>query len=109
MKIRNGFVSNSSTSSFCVLGIKKNILNIDSDCHLLSLFNESQEELIYGYANDIFNYKHNLVFGISAVDIPNDITINDIRVKMVNHFKKFLNIDLNPEDIKWWIDGDING
>ena len=43
MKIRNGFVSNSSSSSFCILGIPLSELNVEKESAIEAI--ESHEKL----------------------------------------------------------------
>lgn len=111
MKIRKGFVSNSSTSSFCIYGC-----SMDSDEALgkLSLSDELQQlaedegigEVLYEILSgkDIEHwapYDWDMVFfGFSMAQIPDDVVVGDWKKKKEAELREFLGPDINCEVIQ---------
>lgn len=99
MKIRHGFVSNSSSSSFCILGI------VISDEDLAQQL-ESNTELYREYG--ISNYDGQTLIGMGPEKMKNDETLLQFKQRIVDEFKK-QNVDVKVEDLDWHIDGGYGG
>lgn len=104
MKIRNGFVSNSSTSSFLILGFKANLSFIEDQ--------EKREEIIEDLCSEFeclekYEYsklkKNEIIIGVSLMDIKYGCEEFDHN-NLNNFYKEFsknkllkkLNINIPP-------------
>lgn len=98
MKIRNGFVSNSSSTSFCIYGTR--IANKSFD------FMSELEKLgfDYHYADQ---WGDDLIVGGSLMNCRDDQTMGDFKKEIMEKLKQFLKTD----DIKCDVvqDGWYNG
>ena len=114
MKIRNGYVSNSSSSSFCVLGITQSALlrknpkmaeafeNDETDMEEYLGINWRTDEI--EVVSGLDEYYDDRVVGLPAKAMKDDETLLDFKKRVVEFFKnKGLNVDV--EDIDWRIDG----
>lgn len=112
MKIRNGFVSNSSSSSFCILGTV-----INEDClskEMLKLWEESPyrvlgKELIgsdLSYHYGISNYEENeVIIGVSAYNLEENKTIKQQKVEIAEKISKIFKKEIDISLIQFHIDG----
>jgi len=114
MKIRQGFVSNSSTSSFCIYGTVMTedeiIKRLKSDHKALLLLSE-QEELNVNFLDDLFDVEEGDWFyesigwndihyiGRSLADIKDDET----GIQFKNNIKKILEKYFDITDLKFGI------
>ena len=105
MKIRNGFVSNSSSSSFCILGIPLSDLGIEDldsaidiiDCH---------ENL--SYESGIETYYEDYVIGINPECIDENKTIKETKQEIANMINESLNVNITPNEISFHTDGGMD-
>src|SRR6056297_952516 len=129
MKIRKGFVSNSSSCSFCLYGIDIDIKELylgilnslplkkrdefiehvgdieEVDYYEIDSYLRKNDRIVSlesGYDNEYH------VIGISTENIPEDMTLNDLKIYLKDTINGYgLNIEMN--DITWhencWYDG----
>jgi hypothetical protein len=112
MKIRSGFVSNSSSSSFCILGI---VLPEDFDEEKF----EEIDEKLWSNRNDkdsfyletqcgISDYYDCRLIGKSPDAMKDDETLIQFKEKVVEAIKQ-AGVDVELKDIGWHIDGGHDG
>lgn len=113
MKIRNGFVSNSSSTSFCILGVPLSSLNLagyDEDIKG-TIWKTERENKKKGINNSlkcargIEEYYNDSILGIEPNDIKDDETIAQGKQRVVELLKSQLDVDVNISDIGWCVDG----
>jgi hypothetical protein len=99
MKIRQGFVSNSSSSSFCIFGIYLNENNYEDVCELEKKIEEEGLEMKYTPSDDI-------VVGRSYSTIKDDETGLQFKESVKEKLKK-LNLPSNMAALceEAWYDG----
>ena len=97
MKIRNGFVSNSSSSSFCILGIKLNDEQQDN------VFKNKDIHTEYGISNLEGEFA-----GFYPYQMNENETLSQFKDRLVEAFKSE-GIEIKKTDIEWWEDGGYNG
>ena len=103
MKIRAGFVSNSSSSSFCVVGY---VIPWDSDIDVEEIEHEVYDnglELRYGISEDF------VIIGKSIEKISDDQTILDYKKEILEKIHKCIGENVNVIDIDIVVDGGYNG
>lgn len=110
MKVRCGYVSNSSSSSFCILGIQLNSYDNRKQLKMFSDYNCSLQEFGEFFSRQTgldvgFNllcYASNNVYGVSVFKLSEDKTILENRkevLKLLSAFFKGLTLD----DVKFFI------
>jgi len=104
MIIRNGFVSNSSSTSFCILGM---VYGSKSDFkNKESLLEDSDFTIEYGLGS----YSDDDVFvGVSVDDLDQDKTITQHKIEIASKLSKILNEDISMNKIYFIIDGGYDG
>lgn len=103
MKIRTGFVSNSSSSSFCILGV---LIQREE-------FNEIRERIFdYGllYECGISNYKDtDAIIGFCPWHMKEDETFAQFKDRVKEALNKVLKKKVSVGDISYYVDGGYNG
>ena len=103
MKIRINYVSNSSSTSFCILGIiKPNSFSID-DLYKLPRYS------FLTYSRGISDYSdEEFIIGAEPSQMKNEETLFQFKERICSEFKEY-NLDVKPEELKWFIDGGYDG
>lgn len=95
MKIRINYVSNSSSSSFCIFGIV-----VDRDEY--NEFEEGEELCSY---SGIDNYSENdVIIGLRPYEMKDNETLAEFRDRVAALLNK-QGYEFKPKDIDWHIDG----
>lgn len=103
MKIRKGYVSNSSSSSFFVVGVQYEQSKFDKDYDDLDLEGTDLE-----YQNGISDYCGEYIIGIPILKMKDEQTLAQFKESIFEQLKKIGFIG-NKEDIQILIDGGYDG
>jgi len=104
MKRREGWVSNSSSSSFCILGYTEDELKLPEDTYL-----ETMDNGILSHHYGISEYYEMEVIGLPPSGIPDDMTIAEAKKKVDEELtSKGVEI-LDDATPGWIIDGGYDG
>lgn len=101
MKVRIGYVSNSSSSSFCILGIK-------TPEHIEDEYDIKYYGDILTYEYGIYNYYNQYFIGAKPSCMKDNETLLEFKQRICEALKKN-NIDVKPEDLQWFTDGGYEG
>lgn len=108
MKVRNGFVSNSSSSSFCILGIDNSKLIkelFERDVFDEGQYQEYHDEIYFGYGTCIGKYleyygeglSYPIAAGLDATETLSDMSINQAKEYFTAYVKENMGIDIDPK------------
>ena len=109
MKIRLNYVSNSSSSSFCLLGVViKDDANFDADAVFNYLDTNKKVPLILEYGMEV--YPESYVLGAGITDMRDDETLGQFRNRTLKALKQTnkdlrLGLNLNKDSVLWRVDG----
>ena len=85
MKIRNGFVSNSSSSSFLIYGLYTEDENLMNKINNSSIYKD-------GFNTYEIDYSDGIYVGKSPVEMKDDQTMGQFKKQIANYLDTFLNI-----------------
>lgn len=104
MKIRSGFVSNSSSSSFCILGVE-----VDNETY------DKVNDLPYDKRTSStldtetsISYEGQYYLGYNPGKMSDGETLSQFKDRIVTEAAK-LGITINKNDLDWIVDGGYNG
>ncbi len=104
MKIRSGFVSNSSSSSFCILGLEVNEDTFEKvDSISYSQRDANSLESHYGISCEDQRY-----IGFCPEKMQENETLDQFKDRIVEAASK-LNISIDKKSLSWITDGGYNG
>jgi len=102
MKRRQTFVSNSSSSSFCILGTIIDDMDIIEEYENIIYDKKIDLEIVYG----IDEYYDHYIIGVSPGSLDHDKTINENIEIIKQDLEK---IGIKGPSIDWYVDGGRNG
>ena len=99
MKIRNGFVSNSSTTSFCIMGAQVDYPDFSEDHEYYDwdMYDICDENGLECYSPE---YRSGYFVGLSAQNIDEDETLKQFKNRVLENMKK-VGIDVEYENLEW--------
>jgi uncharacterized UPF0160 family protein len=103
MKIRSGFVSNSSSSSFCILGVEIDQETYDKLEREWKNLRESRVRTASAISGG-----DDLYVGISATSMKDDETPRHLKQELVDVLHE-IGVDIQLENVDWHEDGGYNG
>ena len=102
MKIRNGFVSNSSSSSFCILGI---LIETGDNSYFKSF---DSKLLVEEYG--IETYCESSFLGAYPEQMKDDETLAQFKERIIADINvNFPDASVSAKDLEWYTDGGYDG
>jgi hypothetical protein len=107
MKVRHGFVSNSSSTSFCILGVcASSIEGLNTEqVDLYDLLEDSELD----YQCGIEDYYDDFVIGISPSSLDENLTIKQSKERIADLINKKFGTEFTSEKITFHTDGGREG
>lgn len=104
MKMRSGFVSNSSSSSFCILGVE-----VDSNTYdIISSQRYSKDRKTLLDAQSGISCEDQYIIGFYPGKMKDDETLGQFKDRIVSEAAR-VGITVDKNKIDWYIDGGYNG
>ena len=95
MKIRTGVVSNSSSSSFCILGREVPTSSLEGDIPESTLLDT------YRGITELYGE----FVGVRPDDMPEDKTIKEIKSDIAKEISRVYGVEYDESKILWYTDG----
>ncbi len=105
MKIRSGFVSNSSSSSFCILGLE--ITNEQYDNIYANKKTIEDKQMVLDLETSV-SYEDGYFAGMYPARMKDDETLGQFKQRIVEGFK-LAGMEVQPTQLDWYEDGGYNG
>lgn len=111
MKKRQGFVSNSSSSSFCILGVSSDMLS----SHLTESILNSDEDIESLIEKSDFNYEYGIsdysgiIVGVDPSCLDENKTIKESKEELVKKLNDYFHVNLTSSDLGFYTDGGYEG
>jgi hypothetical protein len=107
MKTRIGFVSNSSSSSFCILGVTDSQIGIKDFNNNVALRNEIEDRGL-SYTLGLSDYYDDYVIGLSIEKLDPDKTINESKRIVAEKLSTIFEKEITMKDISILVDGGMD-
>ena len=101
MKIRMGFVSNSSSSSFCIVGYSIDSDKFDDYDDLYEIFKPSKLVCSRG----ISDYSDSYIIGKYIENMKDDETLLDFKKGILKEIQDYYDTNVSLKDIEIFVDG----
>lgn len=117
MKVRQGFVSNSSSSSFCILGVlcqgygaDEKFKTEEMEDKLEELYDNwySDKKCVLSIKRGIEEYYEHKLAGAYPSQMKDDETLKEFKQRILDEFKRY-DIEVEMDDLKWHTDGGFCG
>ena len=107
MKIRMGFVSNSSSSSFCIVGVVVNDSNFGENIDIETLENKAWDNKL-NVERGIANYYEKSIIGLCIYNMKDNQTLGEFKDLIYEKLKNIGYVD-KKDKIDILIDGGYDG
>lgn len=107
MKIRSGFVSNSSSSSFCILGVVVGDKVTDEVYEAIdnASWGKDKVKTCVRCVRGIDSYYEQNLVGAEPDEMNDDETLGQFKARVVAELQKFGATTITVNDLSWCLDG----
>jgi len=104
MKLRKSFVSNSSSTSFCIVGLSGDDANKKLGNDWQSVFENSEETNLSFHCQEDYGF-----IGVNIDDMKDDETLGAFKERAAKKLSEFFKKDVKMKDVGLLVDGWYNG